>query len=199
MRSTGLSDHLLFISLLLVSFPSVFLLANIFSALVHLWTLREKIKTFIQNSICVKYINVKNFFGKNKASTAHRKQWKYNFKDQHKNVWHWNYTYKNILRCFIRFLFFKLFSNIHNVRQSVESHACIALFSIAPQKNFNWDNLKKQVVVVEGEGGVKLKSSHALSYIRKIIFLCYIKWRISLQYVNSMALNMWEEAYAYVC
>lgn len=140
-----------FISLLLVSFPSVFLLANIFSALVHLWTLREKIKTFIQNSICVKYINVKNFFGKNKASTAHRKQWKYNFKDQHKNVWHWNYTYKNILRCFIRFLFFKLFSNIHNVRQSVESHACIALFSISPQKNFNWDNLKKQVVV-EGEG-----------------------------------------------
>lgn len=153
MRSTGLSDHLLFISLLLVSFPSVFLLANIFSALVHLWTLREKIKTFIQNSICVKYINVKNFFGKNKASTAHRKQWKYNFKDQHKNVWHWNYTYKNILRCFIRFLFFKLFSNIHNVRQSIESHACIALFSISPQKNFNWDNLKKQVVVVvEGEG-----------------------------------------------
>lgn len=112
-----------------------------------------KIKTFIQNSICVKYINVKIFFGKNKASTAHRKQWKYNFKDQHKNVWHWNYTYKNILRCFIRFLFFKLFSNIHNVRQSVESHACIALFSISPQKNFNWDNLKKQVVVVvEGEG-----------------------------------------------
>lgn len=125
MRSTGLSDHLLFISLLLVSFPSVFLLANIFSALVHLWTLREKIKTFIQNSICVKYINVKKNW-KNKASTAHRKQWKYKFKDQHKKVWHWNYTYRNILRCFIRFLFFKLFSNIHNVRQSVESHACIA-------------------------------------------------------------------------
>lgn len=175
-----------------------FHLQTSFQHFVHLWTLKGKTKTVIA---CwwhsFKIQNVWNMFLKSCAKRC-TECWKKKIVHQERRVLDWDRIYK----CITKFLWWFSISTFYpqHISHDVDSHP------YTPEKVYNISNKETDTNYQKPKKG-KVNKSEVLetkpqpcSLIHQENKSCYvILWRMSLWHVNSMALKVWDEAYAYVC